>query len=102
MACPFCSTGYQGFNRNLTTAEILGQLWYAKRALRADLKSERIGDDADTKPEPTLVISTVVLNGIGEPLLNYAPGLGTLPRLADDTSYGLTAKPFLGAKAGPC
>src|SRR3546814_13087972 len=45
MACPFCSTGYQGFNRNLTTAEIIGQLLYAKRALRADLKSGRIGAD---------------------------------------------------------
>src|SRR3546814_17846746 len=39
VACPFCSTGYQGFNRNLTTAEIIGQLWHAKRA---DRKSTRL------------------------------------------------------------
>src|SRR3546814_927570 len=92
MACPFCSTGYQGFNRSLTTAEIIGQLWYAKRALRADLKSARIGDDAANKPEPTRVISNVVMMGMGEPLLNYDQVLGALRLMLDDNAYGLSRR----------
>src|SRR5690625_4939645 len=44
VACPFCSTGYQGFNRNLSTAEIIGQLWYAQRVLRSQSEAARIGD----------------------------------------------------------
>ncbi|MGB3290378.1 MAG: 23S rRNA (adenine(2503)-C(2))-methyltransferase RlmN [Burkholderiaceae bacterium] len=91
VACPFCSTGYQGFNRNLTTAEIIGQLWYAKRALQADLKGARIGDDA-VGPEPTRVISNVVMMGMGEPLLNYDQVLGALRLMLDDNAYGLSRR----------
>ena len=92
VACPFCSTGYQGFNRNLTTAEIIGQLWYAKRALQADLKSARIGDDGAATPEPTRVISNVVMMGMGEPLLNYDQVLGALRLMLDDNAYGLSRR----------
>jgi len=68
VACPFCSTGYQGFNRNLTTAEIIGQLWHAKRVLEADLASARIpGSDGSSAAEPARVISNVVMMGMGEP-----------------------------------
>src|SRR5690606_11143127 len=92
VACPFCSTGYQGFNRNLTTAEIIGQLWSAKRALQADLKSARIGDDAAAMPEPTRVISNVVMMGMGEPLLNYDQVLGALRLMLDHNAYGLSRR----------
>src|SRR5690606_34247868 len=58
VACPFCSTGYQGFNRNLTTAEIIGQLWYARHVLQADLASARIGgEEAGAATDPSRVIS---------------------------------------------
>ncbi|MBZ0243703.1 MAG: 23S rRNA (adenine(2503)-C(2))-methyltransferase RlmN, partial [Bacteroidales bacterium] len=53
LECAFCSTGRQGFNRNLTVAEIIGQLWWANKALGRDPKGER-------------VISNVVMMGIGE------------------------------------
>ena len=60
VGCRFCSTGHQGFSRNLTTGEILYQLWFAERFLRAKLGvSER-------------VISNVVMMGMGEPLQNYS------------------------------
>jgi 23S rRNA (adenine2503-C2)-methyltransferase len=92
VACPFCSTGYQGFNRNLTTAEIIGQLWYAKRALQADLQSARIGAEALAAPEPARVISNVVMMGMGEPLLNYDQVLGALRLMLDDNAYGLSRR----------
>ncbi len=93
VACPFCSTGYQGFNRNLTTAEIIGQLWHAKRVLEADVQSARIAGSADSAPEGTVrVISNVVMMGMGEPLLNYDQVLGALRLMLDDNAYGLSRR----------
>jgi 23S rRNA (adenine2503-C2)-methyltransferase len=92
VACPFCSTGYQGFNRNLTTAEIIGQLWYAKRALQADIQSARIGDNNTVVAEPARAISNVVMMGMGEPLLNYDQVLGALRLMLDDNAYGLSRR----------
>ena len=63
--CAFCSTGKQGFNRNLTTAEIVGQLWHANRALLAD------GISAPWVDQGRAPITNVVLMGMGEPLANY-------------------------------
>ena len=79
MACRFCSTGRQGFNRNLTTAEIVGQLWWANRALGAVHGEER-------------VISNVVLMGMGEPLLNLDNVLPALRLMLDDNAYGLSRR----------
>lgn len=77
--CAFCSTGKQGFNRNLTTAEIIGQLWQANRALGADPKGERI-------------ISNVVLMGMGEPLANLDNAITALRLMLDDNAYGLSRR----------
>jgi 23S rRNA (adenine2503-C2)-methyltransferase len=79
MACRFCSTGRQGFNRNLTTAEIIGQLWWANKALGAVHGDER-------------VISNVVLMGMGEPLLNYENVVPALRLMLDDNAYGLSRR----------
>jgi 23S rRNA (adenine2503-C2)-methyltransferase len=79
MACRFCSTGRQGFNRNLTTAEIVGQLWWANRALGAVHGTER-------------AISNVVLMGMGEPLLNLENALPALRLMLDDNAYGLSRR----------
>jgi 23S rRNA (adenine2503-C2)-methyltransferase len=79
MACRFCSTGRQGFNRNLTTAEIIGQLWWANKALGAVHGDER-------------VISNVVLMGMGEPLLNYENLVPALRLMLDDNAYGLSRR----------
>lgn len=92
VACPFCSTGYQGFNRNLTTAEIIGQLWYAQRMLRAQPQTARTGDDVPAQNAPARVISNVVMMGMGEPLLNYDQVLGALRLMVDDNAYGLSRR----------
>lgn len=89
VACPFCSTGYQGFSRNLTTAEIVGQLWYANRALRDDPAAARLGAPAD---ETHRAVSNVVMMGMGEPLLNYDQVLGALRLMLDDHAYGLSRR----------
>jgi 23S rRNA (adenine2503-C2)-methyltransferase len=75
----FCSTGKQGFNRNLSTAEIIGQLWWANRPWGAIRKGERI-------------ISNVVLMGMGEPLLNYDNTVAAVSLMLDDHAYGLSRR----------
>ena len=77
--CSFCSTGKQGFNRNLSVAEIIGQLWQANRALGADPTNERI-------------ISNVVLMGMGEPLANFEHTVTALRLMLDDNAYGLSRR----------
>ncbi|MDZ4315288.1 MAG: 23S rRNA (adenine(2503)-C(2))-methyltransferase RlmN [Azonexus sp.] len=77
--CAFCSTGKQGFNRNLTVAEIIGQVWLANRALGAVHGDER-------------VISNVVLMGMGEPLANFENTLTALRLMLDDNAYGLSRR----------
>ncbi|MBM3362695.1 MAG: 23S rRNA (adenine(2503)-C(2))-methyltransferase RlmN [Betaproteobacteria bacterium] len=80
VACRFCSTGHQGFSRNLSTAEIVAQLWYAEHTLRRELgRQER-------------VITNVVMMGMGEPLQNYAQLLPALRIMLDDHAYGLSRR----------
>ncbi len=77
--CSFCSTGKQGFNRNLSVAEIIGQLWWANK---------QIGKDADG----LWPISNVVLMGMGEPLLNFNNTVSALRLMLDDHAYGLSRR----------
>jgi 23S rRNA (adenine2503-C2)-methyltransferase len=80
VGCRFCSTGHQGFSRNLSTGEIIAQLWHAEHALRQRLgTSER-------------VISNVVMMGMGEPLQNYAALVPALKTMLDDHGYGLSRR----------
>ena len=88
--CRFCSTGHQGFNRNLRTDEIIGQLWHAKRAVEADIGSARLASAKAS--EDTRVISNVVMMGMGEPLLNYDQVLPALRLMLDDNGYGLSRR----------
>lgn len=83
MGCLFCSTGKQGFNRNLKTSEIIGQLWHAEKTLREDMG---IADPADR------VISNVVLMGMGEPLQNLDNVITALKLMLDDNGYGLSRR----------
>jgi 23S rRNA (adenine2503-C2)-methyltransferase len=82
--CVFCSTGRQGFNRNLTTAEIVGQLWMAEHMLRSGAGT------ADSNRDRA--ISNVVLMGMGEPLQNYDAVLPALRLMLDDNAYGLSRR----------
>ena len=80
VGCRFCSTGHQGFSRNLTTGEIVAQLWFAEHVLRARLgTTER-------------VISNVVMMGMGEPLQNYSALVPALRTMLDDHAYGLSRR----------
>lgn len=95
VGCPFCSTGYQGFNRNLTAAEIIGQLWWANRALRADTTATRLATAVDTPARATTdirAVTNVVMMGMGEPLLNYDPLVTALRLMLDDNAYGLSRR----------
>ncbi len=82
VGCRFCSTGHQGFSRNLSTAEIIGQLWFAEHHLRARLQL----------PEGTRAITNVVMMGMGEPLQNYGALLPALRVMLDDHGYGLSRR----------
>ena len=80
--CRFCATGHQGFSRNLTTTEIVAQLWHAEFALRRRLALGP-GERA---------ITNVVMMGMGEPLQNYAALLPALRTMLDDHGYGLSRR----------
>ena len=84
--CAFCSTGKQGFNRNLTTGEIVGQLWHANRTLLADGIARAVGR-AGRAP-----ITNVVMMGMGEPLANFDNVVAALQLLLDDNAYGLSRR----------
>ncbi|HCY15288.1 MAG: 23S rRNA (adenine(2503)-C(2))-methyltransferase [Curvibacter sp. GWA2_64_110] len=80
VGCRFCSTGHQGFSRNLTTGEIIAQLWFAERFLRQHLgRQDR-------------VITNVVMMGMGEPLQNYNELIPALRIMLDDHGYGLSRR----------
>jgi 23S rRNA (adenine2503-C2)-methyltransferase len=76
--CAFCATGKQGFNRNLTTSEIIGQLWFSNRELKTG--------------ENQRPISNVVMMGMGEPLLNLDNVIPALRLMLDDNAYGLSRR----------
>jgi len=82
--CVFCSTGKQGFSRNLQAHEIVAQLWHANRALGAYGRDKGVAEDR--------VISNVVFMGMGEPLQNYAATLAALRIMLDDNAYGLSRR----------
>jgi len=80
VGCRFCSTGHQGFSRNLTTGEIVAQLWFAEHFLRKHLQRDE------------RVISNVVMMGMGEPLQNYSALVPALRVMLDDHAYGLSRR----------
>jgi 23S rRNA (adenine2503-C2)-methyltransferase len=77
--CSFCATGKQGFSRNLTSAEIIGQLWFANKILGVERRADRI-------------ISNVVFMGMGEPMLNLDNVIPALRLMLDDNAYGLSRR----------
>src|SRR3990172_5838157 len=87
LACTFCSTGHQGFNRNLTVEEIIGQLWLANRGLGRGVPEER-------------PISNVVMMGMGEPLANFENVVAAMRLMLDDSAYGLSRRRVTLSTAG--
>ncbi len=99
--CAFCSTGKQGFNRNLSAGEIIGQLWLANRLLGAardvapGASLEQGGEsagDLEGEPDSGRMISNVVMMGMGEPLANYENVVTALRLMLDDHAYGLSRR----------
>ncbi len=85
LACTFCSTGAQGFNRNLSVAEIIGQLAIANKSLRQEA-------GYDLLPAGERIISNVVMMGMGEPLANYDNVVTAMQIMLDDSAYGLSRR----------
>ena len=85
--CSFCSTARQGFNRNLESSEIVGQLWLARKLLASEA-------DAEAK------ITNVVLMGMGEPLLNFDNVIQALDLMLEDCAYGLARRRVTLSTAG--
>ena len=85
LECTFCSTGRQGFNRNLSVAEIVGQLWYAHHSLR-NADNRTLGASSD-RP-----VTNVVMMGMGEPLANFENVVTALGIMLDDHAYGLSRR----------
>ena len=90
VGCRFCSTGHQGFSRNLTTGEIIGQLWHAEHRMKAEL-----GLGANER-----AISNVVMMGMGEPLQNYSQLVPALRMMLDDHGYGLSRRRITVSTSG--
>lgn len=82
LECRFCSTGAQGFNRNLSTAEIIAQLWYAEHVLQRD----------NAGPGHARAVTNVVMMGMGEPLLNFENVVAALQLMLDDEGFGLSRR----------
>ena len=82
VGCRFCSTGHQGFSRNLRTSEIIGQLWFAEHRLRQSLGLA----------DGVRAIDNVVMMGMGEPLQNYDALVPALRTMLDDHAYGLSRR----------
>jgi len=87
LACSFCSTGRQGFNRNLSVEEIIGQLWWANRSLGRGVTEDR-------------PISNVVMMGMGEPLANFDNVVAAMRLMLDDNAYGLSRRRVTLSTAG--
>ncbi len=98
LECTFCSTGRQGYNRNLTAGEIIGQLWWANKVLR-NSKEENTSNTKHVN-EPRVVeltgrkhnVSNVVMMGMGEPLANFENVVTALDLMLDDNAYGLSRR----------
>ncbi len=88
VGCRFCSTGHQGFSRNLTTGEIVAQLWFAEHYLRRHLGKKLTASGASSDR----VITNVVMMGMGEPLQNYSALVPALRVMLDDHAYGLSRR----------
>ncbi|MCY0388087.1 23S rRNA (adenine(2503)-C(2))-methyltransferase RlmN [Robbsia sp. Bb-Pol-6] len=98
--CRFCSTGKQGFNRNLSTGEIIGQLWMAEFAIRrarsaALATGAKAGEPATgdgVAPAEQRAVTNVVMMGMGEPLLNFDNVVAAMRLMLDDNAYGLSRR----------
>lgn len=86
--CSFCATGKQGYNRDLTTAEIIGQVWLAKHLLAEQYETDK------------RIVSNVVMMGMGEPLMNFDNVVSAMKIMQDDFCFGLSKRRITLSTAG--
>lgn len=86
--CAFCATGKQGYNRDLTTAEIVGQLWIAKKLLAEQYQTDK------------RIVTNVVMMGMGEPLMNFENVVSSMSIMQDDFCFGLSKRRITLSTAG--
>ena len=98
VGCRFCATGHQGFSRNLSSAEIVAQLWFAEHQLRQRLGV--MGAQRGAPSDGQRIISNVVMMGMGEPLQNYAALVPALRIMLDDHGYGLSRRRLTVSTSG--
>lgn len=91
--CSFCSTGKQGFQNNLTAAEIIGQLWIAEHSSKNILQPTKLNSQNKT-------VTNVVMMGMGEPLMNFRPVVNAMQLMLDDNAYGLSKRRVTLSTAG--
>ena len=94
VGCRFCSTGHQGFSRNLTSGEIVAQLWFAEHSLRKRAHKPNViaGAQPGKDAKDTRIISNVVMMGMGEPLQNFSALVPALKTMLSDHAYGLSRR----------
>jgi 23S rRNA (adenine2503-C2)-methyltransferase len=90
--CAFCSTGKQGFSRNLTVGEIIGQLFLANKLLRESGGARYAPEGMDPAAGNLRPVTNVVMMGMGEPLLNFDNTVAALKLMLDDNAYGLSRR----------
>lgn len=104
--CSFCATARQGFNRNLTVDEIIGQVWVGNRALPAMNPPSGAGRETHAAPQPATGatnatrVTNVVMMGMGEPLLNFDNVVSAMDLMMDDCSFGLSRRRVTLSTAG--
>ncbi|SEN31592.1 23S rRNA (adenine(2503)-C(2))-methyltransferase RlmN [Nitrosomonas marina] len=97
LACAFCATGKQGFNRNLSVAEIIGQLWLANKLLMEAADNQpvlktRSGISLAQIEQSARKVTNIVMMGMGEPLANFENVVTALNIMIDDHAYGLSRR----------
>ena len=98
--CSFCATGKQGFERDLSAAEIIGQLWLALRSFAAFRSDTNSGRPRAGRPDKPRKVTNVVLMGMGEPLLNFDNVVAATELMLDDLAYGLSRRRVTLSTAG--
>ncbi len=98
--CGFCSTAKQGFNRNLTSAEIIAQLWVASRLLNERIPKVNENNGQNPQNESRRAVTNVVLMGMGEPLLNFDNVVQAVHLMLEDNAYGLSKRRVTISTAG--
>lgn len=100
LECQFCSTGRQGFNRNLSTGEVIGQLWFANKRLKELYKTTNSEGSKTESNSQSKIITNIVMMGMGEPLANYENVVAAMKIMLEDNAYNISKKKLTLSTSG--